>query len=503
MILRAEARARRGDARSGSSTARASLTETYPDDATDQRLHLTSDFTLLGPLRFHLYRRCACARQSLGLRRLHEDEVLPTSQAVGRPESSARRPADDPASPPLPGDLTLEQEIADFEALKPRLQEVWETIIDARGGAPHLGGGALAHPRPGRAAQAARGRASTRSGCCSCSSACATRARGWCTSPRSPCTRSSSSTTSSSWPASRPATRASRLTLLCAHDASPRSLTEKILERPRLIAAHPRRHRRPRARLPDRLQLDAARAQAGGAARHPAQRRRPEAHPPGHEVGQPQGLPRGGRRPARWASRTCAPSTRSRTRCWSCARSGPSLRRAVIKLNDSFSGEGNAIFRYPGGRPAAPTCEEAMQQPRVLGAHRDARRSTSTSSRAWAASWRSSSRRREKHSPCAQLRVSPTGEVMLISTHDQILGGPSGQVFLGCSFPAHDDYRLRMQEAGDHDRRGAGQLRRGEPLRRGLPRLPRRATTRTGRSPPSRSTCAWAAPPTRTWPCSS
>jgi hypothetical protein len=27
----------------------------------------------------------------------------------------------------------------------------------------------------------------------------------------------------------------SRLTLLCAHDASPRSLTEKILERPRLI----------------------------------------------------------------------------------------------------------------------------------------------------------------------------------------------------------------------------------------------------------------------------
>ena len=26
-----------------------------------------------------------------------------------------------------------------------------------------------------------------------------------------------------------------RLTLLCAHDASPRSLTEKILERPRLI----------------------------------------------------------------------------------------------------------------------------------------------------------------------------------------------------------------------------------------------------------------------------
>jgi len=36
----------------------------------------------------------------------------------------------------------------------------------------------------------------------------------------------------------------------------------------------------------------------------------------------------------------------------------------------------------------------------------------------------------------------------VISTHDQILGGPSGQVFLGCRFPARDDYRMRIQEAG-------------------------------------------------------
>jgi hypothetical protein len=54
----------------------------------------------------------------------------------------------------------------------------------------------------------------------------------------------------------------------------------------------------------------------------------------------------------------------------------------------------------------------------------------------------------EKLSPSAQLRNSPRGEVMAISTHDQILGGPSGQVFLGCRFPARDDYRMRVQEAG-------------------------------------------------------
>jgi hypothetical protein len=38
--------------------------------------------------------------------------------------------------------------------------------------------------------------------------------------------------------------------------------------------------------------------------------------------------------------------------------------------------------------------------------------------------------------------------VIDISTHDQILGGPSGQIYLGCTFPARDDYRQRLLEAG-------------------------------------------------------
>ena len=36
---------------------------------------------------------------------------------------------------------------------------------------------------------------------------------------------------------------------------------------------------------------------------------------------------------------------------------------------------------------------------------------------------------------------------MLISTHDQILGGATGQIFLGCAFPADDEYRLAIQQA--------------------------------------------------------
>jgi hypothetical protein len=31
--------------------------------------------------------------------------------------------------------------------------------------------------------------------------------------------------------------------------------------------------------------------------------------------------------------------------------------------------------------------------------------------------------------------VTPTGEVEIVSTHDQLLGGPSGQSYLGCRFP--------------------------------------------------------------------
>jgi hypothetical protein len=47
---------------------------------------------------------------------------------------------------------------------------------------------------------------------------------------------------------------------------------------------------------------------------------------------------------------------------------------------------------------------------------------------------------REFRSPSAQLRVTPLGDVEMLSTHDQLLGGPSGQSYLGCRFPADTAY---------------------------------------------------------------
>jgi hypothetical protein len=51
-------------------------------------------------------------------------------------------------------------------------------------------------------------------------------------------------------------------------------------------------------------------------------------------------------------------------------------------------------------------------------------------------------------SPSVQMRINPLGQVTVSSTHEQVLGGPNGQVYLGCKFPAEDGYRLRLQEAG-------------------------------------------------------
>jgi hypothetical protein len=43
------------------------------------------------------------------------------------------------------------------------------------------------------------------------------------------------------------------------------------------------------------------------------------------------------------------------------------------------------------------------------------------------------------------MRVTPVGELEVISTHDQILGGPSGQIFQACTFPADPAYAVEIQ----------------------------------------------------------
>jgi len=65
------------------------LTRALPDEDVDQRLQLTSDFTLLGPLRFQLFRQIRLRAQARGgAHGFHEDQVL---QAVlGEPVGAGR-----------------------------------------------------------------------------------------------------------------------------------------------------------------------------------------------------------------------------------------------------------------------------------------------------------------------------------------------------------------------------------------------------------------------------
>lgn len=50
-------------------------------------------------------------------------------------------------------------------------------------------------------------------------------------------------------------------------------------------------------------------------------------------------------------------------------------------------------------------------------------------------------------SPSVQMRITPLGKVEVLSTHDQILGGDSGQVFLGSKFPANPAYATQISRS--------------------------------------------------------
>jgi len=52
----------------------------------------------------------------------------------------------------------------------------------------------------------------------------------------------------------------------------------------------------------------------------------------------------------------------------------------------------------------------------------------------------------EARSPSVQMRASPLGEIEILSTHDQILGGPNGQTYIGCRFPADPLYATTLVE---------------------------------------------------------
>jgi hypothetical protein len=120
----------------------------------------------------------------------------------------------------------------------------------------------------------------------------------------------------------------------------------------------------------------------------------------------------------------------------------PSIATVVVKLNEGVSGEGNAHLDLgPLGGGAADVAAvanhlstlrfESAEMTYTLFVDKLAARGGVVEERIAGSDF---------CSPSAQLRVTPLGEVEALSTHDQLLGGPSGQSYLGCRFPADTGY---------------------------------------------------------------
>lgn len=114
----------------------------------------------------------------------------------------------------------------------------------------------------------------------------------------------------------------------------------------------------------------------------------------------------------------------------------PHLGAAVVKLDDSASGDGNAVIDLAGlPVPGQPAEREAVARrlQALPGWYVE-----TLAAKAGVVEAQISGR--DFRSPSAQLTVTPTGEVTVLSTHDQVLGGHAGQVYQGCRFPADPRY---------------------------------------------------------------
>lgn len=241
-----------------------------------------------------------------------------------------------------------------------------------------------------------------------------------------------------------------RLLLLSTYDASPRALSEKILERPRLIEKI-RQALRPARSFMICYNSTVLEEALSVALNIPLLAASPHLLYWGTKSGSREifaeceiPIPAGSQ-----LVKNADDLAEAAAELW---EKEPHLQRMVVKLNEGFSGEGNAILDLRKLRDVTATNR--------VKAIRDAFNFLSFQSAG--ETWENFSSKipelgaiveafiegEEKRSPSVQGRIAPNGEVEILSTHDQILGGPDGQVYLGCRFPADEDYRLKLQELG-------------------------------------------------------
>ena len=125
-------------------------------------------------------------------------------------------------------------------------------------------------------------------------------------------------------------------------------------------------------------------------------------------------------------------------------RGNPQLKKAVIKLEDGFSGDGNAVYTYPEIFDDEDDIEKHIRVSfhamlKVIARDSNALQFIKKFEK-MGGIVEEFMEGLHKTSPSVQCRIDPLGESEIISTHDQLLGGEDEQVFLGAHFPANEEY---------------------------------------------------------------
>ena len=242
-----------------------------------------------------------------------------------------------------------------------------------------------------------------------------------------------------------------RLTLMSCYDASRKSLTEKILDRPRLIKRIRELIKFPEMAHMSCFNVTDLEKELALKLDIPIYGCDPSLSYLGSKSGSRRVFKKLGL-PVPYGIENLQNEDEIAAALCHLKKNNPALQKAVVKMNDGFSGEGNAIFYYneiDAGTENAE-CIIRHKMPEYLKAV------------ALNASYEDYIQKFEilggiaeefvngeyKRSPSVQCRINPVGDADVISTHDQYLGGESGQVFLGASFPASNEYHTDIAVMG-------------------------------------------------------
>ena len=241
-----------------------------------------------------------------------------------------------------------------------------------------------------------------------------------------------------------------RLTLLSCHDSSSKSLTRKILERPRLI-------KRIRDFIPPDHDTHMACFNVTAYERTLAIRLQIPifgCDPDLYELGSKSN----GRKIFRECGLHVPPgfedlySEEDIINSLTQLKKGhPQIRKAVVKVNDGFSGDGNAIFSYSGieeGTDIKEWVHENLRGKLKIVAGDLSYEMFFRKYKEMGGIVEAFIDGERKESPSVQCRITPTGISEVLSTHDQELGGESGQIYVGAQFPASDDYAVEIARMG-------------------------------------------------------